>query len=159
MKEMAEKEEKMVEKAEVRDGQNGGMGAGLVVGAAEAEQAEAKDESGGGADAASEAAAKELMEAEAEAELMEAEASEAEADDEAGADVEAEAGAMVSGVEIERLIAEAEARGYERGRHEGIEAWMREGVAERWDGRRVIGDDVGDSEVMILNNMRRSVWE
>lgn len=151
MKEMAEKEEKMVEKAEVRDGQNGEIGLGLVAGAAEAEQAEAKDESGGGADAASDAAAKELTEAEAEAELKAAEASEAEADDEAGA--------MVSGVEIERLIAEAEARGYERGRNEGIEAWMREGVAERYDGRRVIGDDVGDSEVMILNNMRRSVWE
>lgn len=150
MKEMAEKEEKMVEKAEVRDGQNGEIGPELVVGAAEAEQAEAKDESGGGADAASDAAAKELMEAEAEAD-DEVGASEAEADDEAGA--------MVSGVEIERLIAEAEARGYERGRNEGIEAWMREGVAERCDGRRVIGDDMGDSEVMILNNMRRSVWE
>ncbi|MDD6888808.1 MAG: hypothetical protein PUD39_00875 [Bacteroidales bacterium] len=149
---MAEKEEKMVEKAEVRDGQNGEIGPELVVGAAEAEQAEAKDESGGGADAASEAAGDELTEAEAEAELKEEEAGlKAEAD--------GEAGAMVSGVEIERLIAEAEARGYERGRHEGIEAWMREGVAERWDGRRVIGDDVGDSEVMILNNMRRSVWE
>lgn len=151
MKEMAEKEEKMVEKAEVRDGQNGEIGPELVVGAAEAEQAEAKDESGDGADAASDATGDELTEAEA--------GLKAEADGEAEADVEAEAGAMVSGVEIERLIAEAEARGYERGRHEGIEAWMREGVAERCDGRRVIGDDVGDSEVMILNNMRRSVWE
>lgn len=147
MNEMAEKEEKMVEKAEVRDGQNGEIGPGLVVGADEAEQAEANDESGGGAEAASDATGDELVEAEAEA------ACEAEADG------EAEAGAIVSGVEIERLIAEAEARGYERGRHEGIEAWMREGVAERCDGRRVIGDDVGDSEVMILNNMRRSVWE
>lgn len=156
MKGIAEKEEKMVEKAEVRDGQNGEIGPELVVGAAEAAKAAAKDESGGGADAAGD----ELTEAEAEAELTEAEAGlKAEADGEAEADVEAEAGAMVSGVEIERLIAEAEARGYERGRHEGIEAWMREGVAERCDGRRVIGDDVGDSEVMILNNMRRSVWE
>lgn len=158
MKEMAEKEEKMVEKAEVRDGQNGEMGPGLVAGAAEAEQA-AEDESGGGADAASNAAGDELTEAEAEAELKEAEASEAEAGLKAEAGDAEEAVADASGVEIERLIAEAEARGYERGRHEGIEAWMREGVAERWDGRRVIGDDVGDSEVMILNNMRRSVWE
>lgn len=153
MEGIAEKEEKLVEKPNWRDGQNGEMGAELVVGADEAEQAEANDESGGSADAASEAAAKELVEAEAEA------------DDEVGAmaghngEADDEAGAEASSVEIERLIAEAEARGYERGRNEGIEAWMREGVAERWDGRRVIGDDVGDSEVMILNNMRRSVWE
>ena len=156
MKEMAEKEEKMVEKAEVRDGQNGEIGPELVVGAAEAEQAEAKDESGGGA---SEAAAKELTEAEAEADDEVGHNGEAEVEAEVEAEADDEAGAEASGVEIERLIAEAEARGYERGRNEGIEAWMREGVAERWDGRQVIGDDVGDSEVMILNNMRKSVWE
>ena len=130
-----------------------------MVGAAEAKQAEANDESGGGADAASEAEAKELTEAEAEAELLAEAASDAEVNGEAEAGDAEEAGLMASGVEIERLIAEAEARGYERGRNEGIEAWMHEGVAERWDGRQVIGDDVGDSEVMILNNMRKSVWE
>lgn len=58
-------------------------------------------------------------------------------------------------VDIEQLIAEAEARGYERGRNEGIEAWMNEGrgvyAAER--------EADGDGEVMILNNMRRSVWD
>lgn len=150
MKEMAEKEEKMVEKAEVRDGQNGEIGPELVVGAAEAEQAEAKDERD-----ERDTAGNGLMEAEAEVDD--------EADDEVGAMAgrycEAEVEAEASGVEIERLIAEAEARGYERGRNEGIKAWMREGVAERWDGSRLIGDDVGDSEVMILNNMRKSVWE
>ena len=150
MKEMAEKEEKMVEKEEVRDGQNGEIGPGLVAGADEAEQAEANDERD-----ERDTAGNGLMEAEAEVDD--------EADDEVGAMAgrycEAEVEAEASGVEIERLIAEAEARGYERGRNEGIEAWMREGVAEGWDGSRLIGDDVGDSEVMILNNMRKSVWE
>lgn len=58
------------------------------------------------------------------------------------------------GPDLEQLLAEAEARGYERGRNEGIEAWMNEG-------RRVLRaerDDAPEGEVMILNNMRRSVW-
>lgn len=58
-------------------------------------------------------------------------------------------------VDIEALIAEAEARGYERGRNEGIEAWMNEGRR----GRVVAPVPAAESEVMILNNMRRSVWE
>lgn len=57
--------------------------------------------------------------------------------------------------EVERLIAEAEARGYERGRNENIEAWMNEGRA----GRQNASHEVAENEVMILNNMRRSVWE
>ena len=56
--------------------------------------------------------------------------------------------------EVERLIAEAEARGYERGRNENIEAWMNEGRAGRQNDH-----EVAENEVMILNNMRRSVWE
>lgn len=75
-------------------------------------------------------------------------------------DVDVTEGAAAMGAaDIERLIAEAEARGYERGRNAGIEAWMQEGREERGDGRAVVDDDVGDSEVLILNNMRRSVWE
>lgn len=57
--------------------------------------------------------------------------------------------------EVERLIAEAEARGYERGRNENIEAWMNEGRS----GRQNVIHEVAENEVMILNNMRRSVWE
>lgn len=57
--------------------------------------------------------------------------------------------------EVERLIAEAEARGYERGRNENIEAWMNEGRS----GRQNASHEVAENEVMILNNMRRSVWE
>lgn len=58
-------------------------------------------------------------------------------------------------VDIEALIAEAEARGYERGRNEGIEGWMNEGRR----GRVAAPVPAAESEVMILNNMRRSVWE
>lgn len=58
-------------------------------------------------------------------------------------------------LDIEALIAEAEARGYERGRNEGIEAWMNEGRR----GRVAEPAPAAESEVMILNNMRRSVWE
>lgn len=61
----------------------------------------------------------------------------------------------VTEAEVERLIAEAEARGYERGRNENIEAWMNEGRA----GRQNVIHEVAENEVMILNNMRRSVWE
>jgi len=57
-------------------------------------------------------------------------------------------------VDIEALIAEAEARGYERGRNEKIEAWMNEGRK-----RRMAAPEPAESEVMILNNMRKSVWE
>lgn len=71
---------------------------------------------------------------------------------------EGDAGTASAGTEaadIDRLIAEAEARGYERGRTEGIEAWMNEGRRGRTPRR----EEPTESEVMILNNMRRSVWE
>lgn len=63
--------------------------------------------------------------------------------------------AETEATDIDMLIAEAEARGYERGRTEGIEAWMNEGRRSRTPRR----EEPAESEVMILNNMRRSVWE
>lgn len=71
------------------------------------------------------------------------------------ADSEEPVASGVTEAEVERLIAEAEARGYERGRNENIEAWMNEGRA----GRQNASHEVAENEVMILNNMRRSVWE
>lgn len=65
-------------------------------------------------------------------------------------------------VDIEALVAEAEARGYERGRNEGIEAWMRGSGNERYGAALANkGRDSYpyESEVMILNNMRPSIWE
>lgn len=70
-------------------------------------------------------------------------------------DSEGMAATVRTEAEVERLIAEAEARGYERGRNENIEAWMNEGRA----GRQNASHEVAENEVMILNNMRRSVWE
>lgn len=57
--------------------------------------------------------------------------------------------------EIERLLAEAEARGYERGRNEKIETWMNEG---RGKVPSLVSKE-SENEIMILNNMRKSVWE
>lgn len=57
--------------------------------------------------------------------------------------------------DIDALIAEAEARGYQRGRNEKIEEWINEGRRGR-EGRR---NAPAESEVMILNNMRKSIWE
>lgn len=57
--------------------------------------------------------------------------------------------------EIERLIAEAEARGYERGRNEKIETWLNEGRSRM----STVASKEPESEIMILNNMRKSVWE
>lgn len=59
--------------------------------------------------------------------------------------------------EVERLIAEAEARGYERGRNAGIEAWINESRRSALPHSREKPDC--ESEIMILNNMRRSVWD
>lgn len=60
-------------------------------------------------------------------------------------------------VDIDALIAEAEERGYRRGREAGIEAWMKEGAVglPATDAR----SGNATAEVMILNNMRRSVWD
>lgn len=98
----------------------------------------------------------EVAEQEAVIEMAEAQSG---SEDEAVGETEAEIGDGVpteeeESVDIEALIAEAEARGYERGRNEGIEAWMNEG---RRGG--VAAPPAAESEVMILNNMRRSVWE
>lgn len=70
-------------------------------------------------------------------------------------DSEGMAATVRTEAEVERLIAEAEARGYERGRNENIEAWMNEGRT----GRQNASHEVVENEIMILNNMRRSVWE
>lgn len=58
--------------------------------------------------------------------------------------------------EVERLVAEAEARGYERGRNAGIEAWINESRSALPHSRE---KPDCESEIMILNNMRRSVWD
>lgn len=60
-----------------------------------------------------------------------------------------------SRVDIEALIAEAEARGYERARNERIEQWLAEGKREHVEA----GGYHDCDEVMILNNIRPSVWE
>lgn len=56
--------------------------------------------------------------------------------------------------DIDRLIAEAEHRGYMRGRNESIEQLMRPAESPADDG---INRD-RPSEVLILNNLRESVW-
>lgn len=75
------------------------------------------------------------------------------------AETEAEEAAEAAPVDIEVLVAEAEARGYERGRNEGIEAWMHGGRPEASNGSTACDNDPYESEVMILNNMRPSIWE
>lgn len=57
--------------------------------------------------------------------------------------------------EIERMLAEAEARGYDRGRNERIETWLNEGRSKM----ATAASKEPESEIMILNNMRKSVWE
>lgn len=60
--------------------------------------------------------------------------------------------------DVDRLVAEAEERGYLRGRNERIEELMkRPGVFEPSAEERS-GGDRQKPEVMILNNMRHSVW-
>lgn len=59
---------------------------------------------------------------------------------------------------IEQLIAEAEQRGYLRGRNESIKQLMAQpAMYEQLNARP--HQPSTDSEVMILNNMRRSVWD
>ena len=59
---------------------------------------------------------------------------------------------------ISALIAEAEQRGYLRGRNESIEALMqRPGMMEHRDTGRP--QDPSDTEPMILGNRRPSIWE
>lgn len=105
-----------------------------------------------------EVAEQEVAEQEAVVEMAEAQSGcEAEAVGETEAEIgnDGPAETEEESVDIEALIAEAEARGYERGRNEGIEAWMNEGRR----GRVAEPASAAESEVMILNNMRRSVWE
>jgi hypothetical protein len=64
--------------------------------------------------------------------------------------------------QLERLVAEAEERGYLRGRNESIaELMKRPGMFERADADSMSDstDSAGSSEVMILNNLRPSVWD
>ncbi len=66
---------------------------------------------------------------------------------------------MVKLSEIEALVAEAEERGYLRGRNESIERLMRRpGILEQEPWQR---DACGQSETepMILNNPRVSIWD
>lgn len=56
--------------------------------------------------------------------------------------------------DIDRLIAEAEHRGYMRGRNESIEQLMHSVESPADDGV----DRDRPSEVLILNNLRESVW-
>lgn len=58
--------------------------------------------------------------------------------------------------DIDRLIAEAELRGYMRGRNERIEQLMHPVESPADDG--VDPDPDRPSEVLILNNLRESVW-
>lgn len=61
--------------------------------------------------------------------------------------------------EIEALVAEAEERGYLRGRNESIERLMRRpGILEQepWQREAYIQPE---TEPMILNNPRVSIWD
>lgn len=65
---------------------------------------------------------------------------------------------VMSMADIEALIAEAEQRGYLRGRNENIESLMQApGIYERPRDKPAAHADQ-TSEVLILNNIRRSVW-
>lgn len=60
--------------------------------------------------------------------------------------------------EAEQRVSEAEQRGYTRGRNESIERLMaRPGVFESLQDDGAVDADM--SEVMILNNLRPSVWD
>lgn len=62
----------------------------------------------------------------------------------------------VTPTEVESLVAEAEQRGYVRGRNERIELEMHQ--PPMWNGD-VPESNERESQPSILNNMRRSVWE
>lgn len=63
--------------------------------------------------------------------------------------------------DIEARLAEAEQRGYLRGRNERIEALMKEpGIFERQPPAGVAAPELNsDSSPMILNNPRISIWD
>lgn len=59
--------------------------------------------------------------------------------------------------DVEQLIAEAEQRGYLRGRNERIEVEMRR--PSLLENNRNAERDVEVSQPLILNHLRRSVWD
>lgn len=66
--------------------------------------------------------------------------------------------AAEAGADVARLVAEAEERGYVRGRNEAIaEAMKRRGV---WEGPSAqSGSGSARSRPVVLSNVRRSVWD
>lgn len=64
------------------------------------------------------------------------------------------------GSTLEARLAEAEQRGYLRGRNESIAQLMRQpGMFERMPDARAIDTDVSDSEIMVLTRERVSIWD
>lgn len=64
--------------------------------------------------------------------------------------------AVLTPEELDRLVSEAEERGYLRGRNEAVETLMsRPGHRKPAEAE----DDDGEDAVMILREMRRSVWD
>ncbi len=59
--------------------------------------------------------------------------------------------------DMERLIAEAEHRGYIKGRNERIDELM--STSRMWQPEHTIPHAEGAPQVMILDNLRRSVWD
>ncbi|MDE5647944.1 MAG: hypothetical protein K2L69_09745 [Muribaculaceae bacterium] len=64
--------------------------------------------------------------------------------------------AVLTPNDIDRMINEAEERGYLRGRNEAVEALMNRPARQKPTDP---DDDDGDDPVMILREMRRSVWD
>lgn len=86
-------------------------------------------------------------------------ASQASDDDVTVADAENVCDEIVKASEIEVLVAQAEERGYLRGRNESIERLMHQpGILEQEPWRRETPGQT-DSEPMILNNLRVSIWD
>lgn len=81
---------------------------------------------------------------------------EAVAEEPAATATEDEPTAVLTPEELDRLVSEAEERGYLRGRNEAVETLMnRPGHRKPAETE----DDDGDDAVMILREMRRSVWD
>lgn len=64
--------------------------------------------------------------------------------------------AVLTPNDIDRMVNEAEERGYLRGRNEAVEALMNRPARQK---PTEPDDDDGDDPVMILREMRRSVWD
>jgi len=66
---------------------------------------------------------------------------------------------MMKESEIDKLVAQAEERGYLRGRNESIDELMRRpGMMEREPWSRAC-EQAAESEPMILNNLKVSIWD